>query len=330
MKKILALLLITLFVGTLLPGCAGSKAEVKTGLAVLTSIAKSKDATADADGLAQVDSTIVTLTVDEDGKIVQCVIDGAQTKINFNATGQLITPTNTEFKTKNELGTAYGMKGVSGIGKEWNEQAATFADYVKGKTIDEVKAIAVDEDTKPTGSDLKSSVTVSIGGFITAIEKAVANAKSLGAKADDNLKLGVATNIAKSVNAGEEAGLAQAYSTYTVVTTDADGKITSCVIDSTQGNVNFDTTGKITSDLTASIKTKNELGDSYGMKNASDIGKEWHEQAAAFAEYVKGKTASEVSGIAVDEKNHPTDSDLKSSVTVSIGDFKKALAKAIG
>ena len=31
------------------------------------------------------------------------------------------------------------MKRASSIGKEWNEQANAFADYVIGKTLDEIK-----------------------------------------------------------------------------------------------------------------------------------------------------------------------------------------------
>ena len=48
------------------------------------------------------------------------------------------------FLAKNELAEGYGMKRASAIGKEWHEQAAALAKYVEGKTIDEVKTIAVD------------------------------------------------------------------------------------------------------------------------------------------------------------------------------------------
>ena len=46
------------------------------------------------------------------------------------------------------------------------------------------------------------------------------------------------------------------------------------------------------------------------------------------ADYVTGKTADEVSGIAVDESTHPTDADLASSVTIAIGGFQALIAKA--
>ena len=55
---------------------------------------------------------------------------------------------------------------------------------------------------------------------------------------------------------------------------------------------------------------------------------EWNEQAASFAEYVTGKTAEDVSGIAVEE-GKPTDADLTSSVTIKIGGFQGLIAKAL-
>ena len=64
------------------------------------------------------------------------------------------------------------------------------------------------------------------------------------------------------------------------------------------------------------------------MKGASGIGLEWYEQAANFAQYVIGKTAAEVSGVAVDEGGHATGADLTASVTISIGDFQEIIQKA--
>jgi hypothetical protein len=234
----------------------------------------------------------------------------------------------TEFKSKQELGEAYGMKKASAIGKEWNEQADAFAQYVIGKTVEEVKGIAVNDEGKVTDKELSSSVTVRVGDFIKVVEKAVTNAQDIGAKASDKLGMGNVTSIAKSKDAGEKDGLAQAYSNYTAVTFDEAGSITSCIIDASQSNVNFSTAGKVTSDLKATLKTKNELGAEYGMAKASKIGKEWNEQAAAFAKYVTGKTLDQVKGIAINEEGAPTESELAASVTVHITDFIKIIEKA--
>lgn len=347
MKRKAALLLgMIMILSGLLIGCGGSgnrvanektteeenntqtEGSVKTGLAMIPSVSKSKDA-GEEDGLAQADIAIAAVTVDADGKIMACAIDAAQVKINFGKDGKITTDLATEFASKQELGEGYGMKNASGIGKEWNEQADAFAAYCVGKTVEEVNGIALTESGTAKDEELAASVTLSLGGFQAIVAKAVENATESGASANDKLGLGVVTNIAKSKDAGDEDGLAQAYVTVTATTVDADGKITSCVIDAVQANVNFDATGKITTDLNAEIKTKNELGDDYGMKKASSIGKEWFEQAAAYAAYAVGKTADEVNGTAVTE-GAPSDADLAASVTVHITDFNTVITKAVG
>ncbi len=334
MKKILALLLISTMIIGLATGCGKSASTskngeaAKTGLAVISSLESSKDASAEGDGVAQTDSLIVAVLVGKDGKILDCQIDAAQTQITFSAEGKLTTDIATIFKSKQEKGTEYGMKGNSGIGKEWNEQADAFADYVVGKTVDEVKGIAVSEGV-PTDADLAASVTIHVSDFIAGVEKAVAGAQELGATSGDKIGIGVTTDMSKSKDASAEGdGLAQAYSNYTVLTVNGDGKITSCIIDGSQGNVNFSTAGAITSDLTAAPQTKQELKDGYGMKGNSGIGKEWFEQANAFAEYVTGKTVDEVKGIALTE-GVPSDADLAASVTVHVTAFITNIEKAV-
>lgn len=327
MKKNSALLITLLFV-LFITGCGKSDDSVKTGLAVTNSIAKSTDAV-DGQGIAEINTMIYAVTVDGAGKILKCVIDSVQTKAIFSDIGAIITPLDTEYKTKNELGDEYGMKLNSNIGREWDEQVASFAEYVIGKTAKEVAGIAVDEQAYPTGADLISSVTINVGDFKTGIQKAIENAKSIGSGDDDKLSIGTLTDIAKSVNAGDQPGNIQAYSYYAVTTTDANGIITGCILDGSQTNVSFDTSGKIISDLNTVFETKNELGDRYNMKLKSGIGKEWNEQAASFATYVVGKTASEVEGIAVDETKHATGADLTSYVTISVGEFQKTIRKAL-
>ena len=100
------------------------------------------------------------------------------------------------------------------------------------------------------------------------------------------------------------------------------------MFDAVQAKVNFDASGAITTDVSQPVQSKNELGDAYGMKKYSGIGKEWYEQAAAFAAYAQGKTLDEITGIAVNEKGAPADADIASSVTISVGGFTALLEKA--
>ena len=106
--------------------------------------------------------------------------------------------------------------------------------------------------------------------------------------------------------------------------------ITSCVIDAVQAKVNFDAAGTVTTDLTAPIQTKNELGENYGMVAYGGAIAEWDAQAAAFASYITGKTASDVAAIAVTDTTAPAEADLAASVTIKIGGFQDLIAKAAG
>ena len=301
---------------------------VKTGLAVQGSLSSSKPAADGEDGLAQADINIAAVTVNGDGVIESCVIDAVQIKMNFDAAGSITTDLTAPVLSKVERGDEYGMATASSIGKEWYQQAQALADYVEGKTLDEVLGIAVDESTKPTDADLASSVTISIGSYLDMIGMAYNNAVHLGAQSGDELSIAQETSIGDSTSATADAmGALSGTVNVSAVTTNG-GVITSCVIDAIQPKVEFDTTGAITTDLTGSVSSKNTLGTDYGMGKASAIGKEWNEQAAAFAAYTVGKTADEVTGIAVSETGGAADADLAASCSISIGGFQSVVAKA--
>ncbi len=355
MKKQTAILLTLALIVGLLSGCAGTTVVVgnctcptediqveapaetvapaegalKTGLAIITNLSGSADATAEKEGKADYDVTIAAVTLDENGVIRSCIIDSVGTSVAFDTTGTITSDVTFAFpQTKNELGEAYGMKAYAGSKYEWNEQAAAVAAYAVGKTVEELKNGAVDESGYAADADLATTATIHIGGYVTAIEKAAANAQNLGAQAGDELKLAITNRVdGKTSNTADTA---------TELLTDAaaitmNGEtITSCYIDSLQAKISFNTSGKITSDISAGAQTKNELGEAYGMKAYAGSKFEWNEQAANFASYVTGKTPAEVAGIAVNELQAPADADLAASVTISIRSFLELIAKAAG
>ena len=304
-----------------------AEGAVKTGVAIIASAGESKSA-GDADGEAKYDVSVVAVTVDDNGIIQSCVIDSIGTSVLFDVSGAIVSDLTAAVPTKNELGDAYNMKLYGGAVAEWYEQAAALASFAEGKTVEELKAGAVDETGHAVDADLATTATIYLGGYVAAIEKAVANAQHLGAQSGDELKLAIVSSVDGSKNAdAENAGLAELYTSVAAVTL-KDGVITSCFIDAVQAKVNFDATGVVTTDLTAPIATKNELGEDYGMKAWGGAIAEWNEQAASFAAYITGKTPAEVAGIAVDETTKPTDADLLTSVTIKIGDFQALIAKA--
>lgn len=302
--------------------------EVKTGLAIMTSVSDSVSATPEKPGEAKYDVTLVAVTVDKDGVIRSCIIDGVPTAVSFDASGAIATDLTAEILTKNELGENYGMKLYGGSKHEWNEQAAALAKYAVGKTVEELRSGAINESGMAADADLATTATIYLGGYVSAIEQAAKNAQYLGATAEDELRLASISSLGSSKPVeGENKGTAQLDCDVTALTMKGD-TITSCYIDSVQAKVEFDATGTITSDVTTPVLTKNELGENYGMKLYAGSKYEWNEQAASFAAYVTGKTVPEVSGIAVNERTAPTDADLAATVTIAIGGFQALIAKA--
>ena len=171
MKKVAALVLALVLLLCAVPSFAEEGDALYLGLGVSTSIGSSKDASADNDGTAQVDSAIATVIVDKDGVIQLCIIDAAQTKVTFSAAGVITADMTAEIKTKVEKGTEYGMLNASPIGKEIDEQYAGLEAWLVGKTVEDLKAAYEGKD-----ETLVSVCSIKLEAIITALEKAVANA----------------------------------------------------------------------------------------------------------------------------------------------------------
>lgn len=149
----------------------GAQAGDTLKMAAITGIGDSKAADAENAGNAQLNVDVTALTMNGD-VITSCYIDSVQAKVAFDATGTITSDVSAPVATKNEQGENYGMVAWGGAIAEWNEQAASFAAYVTGKTAEEVAGIAITEATKPADADLAASVTISIIGFMNLIAKA--------------------------------------------------------------------------------------------------------------------------------------------------------------
>jgi hypothetical protein len=85
-----------------------------------------------------------------------------------DATGKITGDLSAALVTKNDLGDNYMMQSGS-----WKKQAGALAAYATGKTVAELKNGAIDETGKaPAGSDLASSASIYLGGYVSVIEKA--------------------------------------------------------------------------------------------------------------------------------------------------------------
>ena len=304
--------------------------NLKTGLAISTSIKDSTEATEETDGVNSTTVTVAAVTVDENGKIVACKIDVLAATVKFNTSGIITSDLTTDCLTKKEIKDNYGMKQYSSIQKEWYEQVEAFENYCIGKTADEIKGITVNSETGlADDTTLAAGCTMHPAQFQYIIAEACENATVNGANPKDKLGIAISTKLTESKDASAEAdGRAEVSATVAVTTANADGKVTSAIIDAVQASVKFDTTGKITTDLTAEILTKNEQKENYGMKQYSSIQKEWYEQAAAFANYCVGKTAEEINSIAINDETGFVDG-LAASCTLHPAQFQYVIAEAI-
>lgn len=322
MKKVLALglagILAVGFAACSNSGATDEKkddaATAKTGFAVISQIKEdeyNKSATA-----LEINSVAVAVLVDAEGKVIDVKIDEAQTKPDLTKDAGNVEDLRTKLAKQGD----YGMKTASPIQKEWYEQVAAFEAWAKGKTADEIKA-GVDETGYATDADLKAGCTIYANGFTSVVAKAIAQATDCGAKATDTLKLSLATSKSYQSN---ETNLE--YDTdYAAVTLDAEGKITSCIIDASQAKCSIEN-GEFTV-AKGEYKSKKELKEEYNMKGASPIGKEWYEQAAHFESWAIGKTAAEVKACIGDDMK-PSDADLAAGCTITISSIANNVANA--
>lgn len=160
---------------------SAATANDKLALAIVSSASYSnKDATADADGLDQIDSTVVATVVNAEGKVVIAKTDCTQGKMSFNAKGEFTADAAAEIKTKLELGDDYNMAkygqkhdGSEGQPLEWYAQADAFDKALVGKTAADFAALA-GEDSYATGDLATAGCTMAIGDMIAAAAKAAA------------------------------------------------------------------------------------------------------------------------------------------------------------
>lgn len=310
----------------------------KIGLGHITSIGKSKDAEGDNGPVGQVDTVIAAVGFDKDGKVVKVTVDNAQTKVNFDKDLKVTSDVAQKGKTKVELGPEYGMARVSEIGKEWFEQMEAFEEWMIGKTVAEIKSLKVKERDAshthvPDVPELTSTVTITVEGYMAAVEEAFNNAVAIEGAAQ-TLGLGHEVSIGKSKSGeGDKGPVAQVDTTMAATAFDKDGKVVRTIIDTAQTKVEFDNKGKLTTDKNADFKTKVELGPEYGMVRVSEIGKEWFEQIQAFEEWMVGKTTDEIKSLKVKErdaahKNVPDVPELTSSVTITVEGYIAAVVES--
>ena len=159
MKRILCVVLAVLMLCSvcLMTGCEAK--TLKLGMGVVAAYGSQTDADGETNGSAEAVITAAAVLLDKDGKIVKCVLDVADNKVDYTSAGKAVA--NDSFKTKYELGDDYGMKNPDyGSAKEWYEHAVAFVAACIGK-----KAGEITTDLQVAGC------TIAIDGFVKAAAK---------------------------------------------------------------------------------------------------------------------------------------------------------------
>ena len=253
---------------------------------------------------------VAAVTVDDDGRICDAVLDGVYTTVTFDETGAITGDITSALLSRRELGENYGVGTITETQDDWQETAEELTERVEGAAAAELGLL--------TGYPAE---------MVAALEKAANNARHLGAAEEDELRLALNADLSDSLSATDsEAGRVRLVCDAAAVTF-RDETISACVIDSVQADVPFDAMGTITTDVTGAAPTKTELGDDYGMKAYGGAKYEWYQQVENFARYVTGKTAAQVLAIPVAD-GKATEADLYTSVTIAITPFQELIAKA--
>lgn len=277
----------------------------KTGLGILTEAS-------DEARTGTIHAIAAAVLLDGDGKLADVMLDELEVEVTADGKGVVTMPT--DYRTKRQKGDDYPLAAASSLKKGWAEQADDFADYLTGMTPEQASMLETDKDGKAVAADLLSGCTIRVDRYRDAVAKACTNAVALGVEAE-NASSDITATDDKDVNA--EVDL-----TVVALTLDADGRVTSAIGDMAEPALTIAADGGVTAPDT--VRSKLELGDSYGMRNASSLGKEWYEHSEGYCSYLKGKTEKEVADIPADG----SDADLAALCTISIDALQKAAGDA--
>lgn len=301
-----------------------NKKTVKFGVGIVSSYGECKSATAQANGEGEVIVNVAAVLVDENGKIVKCVLDCADSKVQFTSDGVAVEPV--EFKTKYELGDDYNMVAYGGAKLEWYQQADAFCNVVAGKTMEQVKAL-ISEDYTVSDEVINAGCTIYAGDFIKAVEAAVENAKDSQATEESTLDLGVVTSQANTNATDDGNGKIELSTTIVAAALDVNNKVVAASTDVAAVNVEFDKAGALTTDTSAEIATKYQMGDNYNMVAYGGAKLEWYQQADAFSGALIGKNSTEIEALMADD-GKGVEEVQTAGCTIYVTDFVKAAVKA--
>ena len=196
-------------------------------------------------------------------------------------------------------------------------------------TCGQIEDLKIGSGGRTEDTDLSAGCTVSVSDIKEAVIKAFDDSRAVSFSAADacEIRFAALTDDSKTQNATDSKKGTAAMTTTFAALAVTDGRISAAVIDTAEPKLPFSSDGSV--DQMDYSGTKRELGNDYGMKAASKIGKEWYEQQEYFCNYIKDMTEDEVDAVSTDADGKPKEADLLSGCTVAVKDYITAVKTAM-
>ena len=315
MKRILSLILVLVLSLTCLAACGAPETpETPADPTYYVAIA-TESVVLSSRGGAKLGNNFAVVIFDEAGKIVAAKFDS--TEINaptLDETGAVVSQT---IASKVESDYKKGQMAAT-----WGEQADAFAAHIKGMTAAQVEALEITNELI-AGCTMVSTSYSSALNLQALVVKAYASAKKASfTSATTDFKLGAGMQV--SVSKGWSGVAVTADCAGAVL--DANGNVITAVVDTIEQTYTVNADNTLT--LPAIEESKLAKGDAYDT-TIMPAGR-WYSQISAFVNSIKGKTASEVSAIALEANGKfATDAELYASCSIKVSGFKASLEAAI-
>ncbi len=132
---------------------------------------ENKTATDEANGVNEVDTTVVAVALNNKNEITAAKTDVVTPKVEFDTKGISSTEYGKEIVSKYDAGDDYNMKLYGKADKEWYEQADAFNAQLIGKTADKLSALA-DSTGKASDELVTAGCTINVNDMVKAAIKA--------------------------------------------------------------------------------------------------------------------------------------------------------------
>ena len=316
MKNAISILaLLALLFG--LAGCGGTGsardevASVNTGMSSVSSMNVAADK-------VTMKITVAAVLVGNDGRIRACQLDEMETSAVLRD-GAIVPDPDT--RSNSEKHYDYGLAATSPIGREWFEQASALGDYVIGLTADEVASLPL-SDGKIKDTVLATRCELDVTDFVDAITQAARSATARGASEADTLSMA----ISRTDESGSADRLHAAFQ-LSAVTLNPDGVVSSCLVDVSEAEATVKD-GAFTGKNGSYPSNKGRRNDLMVETNASEsVG--WFEQAAAFEQYVTGKTLTQIMATPLTNGRAAEDTELSKTCFIPVAALLDNVIKSI-